>query len=270
MFRVVAVVFTVAFVVFFVFPYFWTLETSIKSPDEVYAIPSVWLPAAVYLDNFRGVFEKQFGVNLLNSAIVATTTTVVALVLGSLGAYALARIQFWGRWVILLAVLSVSMFPEVSVISALYMWLREWGMLNTFPALILPYASFAMPFTLWALTNFFREVPWELEEAALIDGCGYIGALWRVVLPLAAPGLVTCGILVFISAWNEFLFAYTFVSTDAVRTVPVRIFSFQGEFESPWGQISAASAVVTLPLIVMVLVFQRRIVHGLTAGAVKG
>lgn len=270
MFRLMAGLFTALFVGFFVFPYFWTLETSIKSPDEVYAIPSVWLPSGIYLDNFRFVFEKQFGVNLFNSGLVATSTTLFVLVLGSLGAYALARIQFWGRWVILLAVLSVSMFPEVSVITALYMWLRDWGMLNTFQALILPYASFAMPFTLWALTNFFRDVPWELEEAALIDGCSYVSALWRVVLPLAAPGLVTCAILVFISAWNEFLFAYTFTSTDAVRTVPVRIFSFQGEFESPWGQISAASAVVTLPLIVMVLVFQRRIIQGLTSGALKG
>jgi multiple sugar transport system permease protein len=143
-------------------------------------------------------------------------------------------------------------------------------MLNTFQALIIPYASFALPFTLWALTNFFKQVPWELEEAALIDGCTQLSALWRIILPLAAPGLVTCAILVFISAWNEFLFAYTFVSTDAARTVPVRIFMFQGEFESPWGQISAASVLVTLPLIVLVLVFQRRIIQGLTAGALKG
>jgi multiple sugar transport system permease protein len=270
LFRLSNGVFVALFVVFFIFPYFWTLDTAIKSPNEVYAIPSVWIPSSVYLGNFAFVFEKQFGINLLNSAIVATTTTVFVLALGSIGAYALARIQFWGRPIILLAVLSVSMFPEVSVVSALFMWLRDWGMLNTFPALVLPYASFAMPFTLWALTNFFREVPWELEEAALIDGCTYLGALWRVVLPLAAPGLVTCAILVFISAWNEFLFAYTFVTTDAVRTVPVRIFMFQGEFESPWGQISAASALVTLPLIVLVLVFQRRIIQGLTAGAIKG
>jgi multiple sugar transport system permease protein len=270
LFGVASGIFMAAFVAFFVFPYLWTLGTAIKSPDEVYAIPSVWIPSSIYLGNFRFVFDKQFGINLLNSFIVATTTTLFVLVLGSIGAYALARIQFWGRGVVLLAVLSVSMFPEVSVVAALFMWLRDWGLLNTFQALILPYASFAMPFTLWALTNFFREVPWELEEAALIDGCGYLEALWRVVLPLAAPGLVTCGILVFISAWNEFLFAYTFVTTDAVRTVPVRIFMFQGEFESPWGQISAASALVTLPLIVMVLIFQRRIIQGLTAGAIKG
>ena len=255
---------------FFLFPYLWTVDTAIKPPDQVYAIPSVWLPSSIYLGSFRFVFDKQFGVNLMNSAIVSTSTTVFVLVLGCLGAYALARIQFWGRAVVLAAVLSVSMFPEVSVISALFMWLRQWGMLNTFQALIIPYASFALPFTLWALTNFFRQVPWELEEAALIDGCTQLSALWRVILPLAAPGLVTCAILVFISAWNEFLFAYTFVSTDAARTVPVRIFMFQGEFESPWGQISAASVLVTLPLIVMVLVFQRRIIQGLTAGALKG
>jgi len=230
----------------------------------------VWIPSAIYLGNFRVVLDRAFGINLLNSAIVASSTTLLVLVLGALGAYALARIPFYGRAIVLLAVLSVSMFPDVSVVSALFLWLRQWGMLNTFQALILPYTSFALPFTLWALTNFFREVPWELEEAALIDGCTYLGALGRVILPLAAPGLVTCGILVFISAWNEFLFAYTFVSTDAVRTVPVRIFMFQGEFESPWGQISAASALVTLPLIVLVLVFQRRIIQGLTAGAVKG
>jgi trehalose/maltose transport system permease protein len=269
-FTLAAGLFTAGFVAFFLFPYLWTVDTAIKPPDQVYAIPSVWLPSSIYLGSFRFVFDKQFGVNLLNSAIVSTSTTVFVLVLGCLGAYALARIQFWGRAVVLAAVLSVSMFPEVSVISALFMWLRQWGMLNTFQALIIPYASFALPFTLWALTNFFRQVPWELEEAALIDGCTQLSALWRVILPLAAPGLVTCAILVFISAWNEFLFAYTFVSTDAARTVPVRIFMFQGEFESPWGQISAASVLVTLPLIVMVLVFQRRIIQGLTAGALKG
>ena len=269
-FKLAAGLFTALFVAFFLFPYLWTVDTAIKPPDQVYAIPSVWLPSSIYLGSFRFVFDKQFGVNLLNSAIVSTSTTVFVLVLGCLGAYALARIQFWGRAAVLAAVLSVSMFPEVSVISALFMWLRQWGLLNTFQALIIPYASFALPFTLWALTNFFRQVPWELEEAALIDGCTQLSALWRVILPLAAPGLVTCAILVFISAWNEFLFAYTFVSTDAARTVPVRIFMFQGEFESPWGQISAASVLVTLPLIVMVLVFQRRIIQGLTAGALKG
>ena len=269
-FKVAAGVFTTLFVAFFLFPYLWTVDTAIKPPDQVYAIPSVWLPSSIYLGSFRFVFDKQFGVNLMNSAIVSTSTTLFVLMLGCLGAYALARIQFWGRAIVLAAVLSVSMFPEVSVISALFMWLRQWGMLNTFQALIIPYASFALPFTLWALTNFFRQVPWELEEAALIDGCTQLSALWRIILPLAAPGLVTCGILVFISAWNEFLFAYTFVSTDAARTVPVRIFMFQGEFESPWGQISAASVLVTLPLIVMVLVFQRRIIQGLTAGALKG
>jgi multiple sugar transport system permease protein len=269
-FKLAAGLFTALFVAFFLFPYLGTVDTAIKPPDQVYAIPSAWLPSSIYLGSFRFVFDKQFGVNLLNSAIVSTSTTVFVLVLGCLGAYALARIQFWGRAAVLAAVLSVSMFPEVSVISALFMWLRQWGLLNTFQALIIPYASFALPFTLWALTNFFRQVPWELEEAALIDGCTQLSALWRVILPLAAPGLVTCAILVFISAWNEFLFAYTFVSTDAARTVPVRIFMFQGEFESPWGQISAASVLVTLPLIVMVLVFQRRIIQGLTAGALKG
>jgi multiple sugar transport system permease protein len=269
-FKAGAALFTALFVAFFLFPYLWTVDTALKPPDQVYAIPSVWVPSSIYLGSFRFVFDKQFGINLLNSAIVSTSTTVFVLVLGCLGAYALARIQFWGRAVILLAVLSVSMFPEVSVISALFMWLRQWGMLNTYQALIIPYASFALPFTLWALTNFFKQVPWELEEAAMIDGCTQLGALWRVILPLAAPGLVTCAILVFISAWNEFLFAYTFVSTDAARTVPVRIFMFQGEFESPWGQISAASVLVTLPLIVLVLVFQRRIIQGLTAGALKG
>jgi multiple sugar transport system permease protein len=270
LFVATAALFTLAFVAFFLFPYVWTVETSIKPPDDVYAIPTVWIPSSIYLGNYRFVLDRGFGVNLLNSAIVATSTTLFVLFLGTLGAYALARIQFWGRAIVLLAVLSVSMFPDVSVVSSLFMWLRQWSLLNTLPALILPYTSFALPFAIWALTNFFREVPWELEEAALIDGCTYLGALRKIILPLAAPGLVTCGILVFISAWNEFLFAYTFVSTDAARTVPVRIFMFQGEFESPWGQISAASTLVTLPLIVLVLVFQRRIIQGLTAGALKG
>jgi trehalose/maltose transport system permease protein len=190
--------------------------------------------------------------------------------LGALAAYALARLQFRGKTAILGLVLAVSMFPQISVVSPLYLLLRELRLINTYSGLVLPYLTFAMPLAVWLLVGFFRQLPAELEEAAMVDGATRLQALQQVVLPIAAPGLAATAILTFLYSWNEFLFALSFTLGPERQTVPVAIALFRGRYQVPWGQILAGSIVATLPVAVVVLAFQRRIVQGLTAGAVKG
>lgn len=257
---------------FFVFPYYWQFMTGMKPPRELYAMPARWFPSEFYVDSFVRVFtERPFLTFMRNSLIVASLTTALALLVGSLAAYALARLPIRGRMLILGGILSATMFPGTSIIGPLFLVISNVGLVNTFPGLIWPYTSFALPFTIWVLTNFYSQIPLELEEAAEVDGCSPLQAFYKVILPLAAPGLATTAILVFISAWNEFLFALTFTRTADVRTVPVGIAGFTGiRDEIPWGEVSAASVIVTLPLIVLAIVFQRQIIQGLTAGAIKG
>lgn len=216
--------------------------------------------------------EQPFGTNILNSILVATSTVLLSLALGLTAAHALGRVAFRGRTLLLVGVLGVSMFPQVAVLSGLFELVRWLGLYNSLPALTFSYLIFTLPFTVWVLTTFVRALPVELEEAAMIDGASSWTVLTRVFLPLLAPAMVTTGLLAFIAAWNEFLFALTFTLTNETRTVPVAIALISGAsaFEMPWGRIMAASVTVTAPLIVLVLVFQRRIVAGLTAGAVKG
>jgi multiple sugar transport system permease protein len=261
-----------AVVAIFVFPYYWQVMTAFKPPRELYAMPATWLPSALYLDSFVKVFTlRPFLQFMLNSLAVASLTTVLAIAVGSLAAYALARLPVRGRTLLLGGILSASMFPGTSIIGPLFLVISNLGLVNTYPGLIWPYTSFALPFTVWVLTNFYAQIPLELEEAAEVDGCSPLQAFYRVIVPLAAPGLATTAILVFIAAWNEFLFALTFTRTAATRTVPVGIASFTGiNDEVPWGEVSAAAVTVTLPLIVLAILFQRRIVQGLTAGAIKG
>jgi multiple sugar transport system permease protein len=270
--RVVFYVGALAIVALFVFPYYWQFMTAMKPPRDLYAMPARWFPSDLYVDSFVKVFTlRPFGRFMLNSAIVATLTTVVAVFVGSLAAYALARLPIKGRMLILGGVLSASMFPGTSIIGPLFLVISNAGLVNTYTGLIWPYTSFALPFTVWVLTNFYSQIPVELEEAAEVDGCSPLQAFYRVIVPLAAPGLATTAILVFISAWNEFLFAVTFTRTVDTRTVPVGIASFTGiNDEVPWGEVSAAAVTVTLPLILLAIIFQRRIVQGLTAGAIKG
>mgnify|MGYP000968892197 CR=1 FL=1 len=263
----------VLFVAFCLAPFLWIVSTSLKAPGQLHSKPPElisWPPFwKNYVDVFRG---RPFALNIWNSVVVAGTATALSLVVGSFAAYALARLKFRGRDLILSMVLAVSMFPGIAIVSPLYLSFSRLGLVNTKMALILPYITFSMPLTIWTLTAFFRELPMELEEAAKVDGCTPIQAFTKVIVPLSAPGVFTCAILVFIFAWNEFLFARTFMNNARSYTVPVamQLFEGVGDYTIPWGQIGAASVIVTLPLIVLVLLFQKRIVTGLTAGAVKG
>jgi ABC-type glycerol-3-phosphate transport system permease component len=209
-------------------------------------------------------------VPIRNSIVVAGSTTIFCVVVGSLAAYALARLRFRGKAIILGFILAVSMFPQISIVSPLYLMLRALGLINTYPGLILPYLTFAMPLTVWLLVGYFRQLPPDLEEAALVDGASRWQSFVRVRLPLSVPGLATTAIVTFIYSWNEFLFALSFTVGPDRQTVPVAIALFRGQYQVPWGEILAAAVVATVPVAAMVLIFQRRIVQGLTAGAVKG
>lgn len=259
-------------IIYTVFPFYWAINSSLKSGTDIFS--AAFLPPAPAWANYVSVFQDQpFALNILNSVYVSTVTVVVSLFLAVTAAYALGRIQFRGRGLLLLVVLSVSMFPQIAVLSGLYEIMRWLGLIETLYSLMISYMIFTLPFTVWILTTFMRELPKELEEAAIVDGASPWQTISRVFLPLLGPALATTGLLAFIAAWNEFLFALTFVgNTNATQTIPVAIANFSGasEFEVPWGGIMAASVVVTVPLIILVLIFQRKIVSGLTAGAVKG
>lgn len=264
----------VAFVVVYsAFPFYWAVISSFKPSDALFASNPSFLPLPFTLDHYRNVFlQANFGRNLLNSVVVAGGATLLSLVLGVLAAYALGRLPFPPRNAVLYLVLAMTMFPQISVLGGLFMLLRQAGLFNTHLGLILSYLLFTLPFTVWVLVGYFKGLPRELEEAAYVDGATPLQTLVRIMLPLTGPGLVTTGLLAFIAAWNEYLFALTFTVGDKVKTVPPAIASFGGAtpFEIPWGSIMAASVVVTVPLVVLVLIFQQRIVAGLTAGAVKG
>lgn len=252
------------------FPFYWAIASSLTPEAQLYERRSL-VPARLVLDHYRALFaERDFLVPIRNSLIVAGTTTAFCVVVGGLCAYALARLRFRGKAPILGLILAVSVFPQIAVISPLYLVLRELRLINTYPGLILPYLTFAMPLTVWLLVGFFRQLPAELEEAAMVDGASRLRALREVILPLAVPGLATTAILTFVYSWNEFLFALSFTLGPERQTVPVAIALFRGQYQVPWGQILAAAIVATAPVALLVLLFQRRIVQGLTAGAVKG
>ena len=257
-------------ILYTVFPFYWAIVSSLKPPSEMFRVD--FLPPLNF-ENYAGVFQGQpFATNILNSVIVAVSTVVVSLALAVLASYALGRVQFRGRTVLLFTILGVSMFPQIAVLSGMFELVRALGLYNRLPALVLSYMIFTLPFTVWVLTTFMRELPKELEEAAVVDGAKPLTIVTKVFMPLMWPALATTGLLAFIAAWNEFLFALTFTLSTEMRTVPVAIALISGAstYELPWGNIMAASVIVTVPLIVLVLIFQRRIVSGLTAGAVKG
>jgi trehalose/maltose transport system permease protein len=257
--------------VFAIFPFYYAVVTSFRSGARLFEI--VYLPEALDLSNYVSIFQRQpFGRNIFNSIVVAGGVVALSLFLGVTASYALGRIRFRGRTVLLLAILSVSMFPHIAVLSGLFELIRGLGIYNTLFGLILANLILTLPFTVWVLTTFMAGLPRELEEAAIMDGATPWDMLWRIFLPLIGPAAVTTGLLAFVLAWNEFLFALTFTLSDEMRTVPVAIALMSGTtaYELPWGSIMAASVVVTVPVILLVLVFQRRIVSGITAGAVKG
>jgi multiple sugar transport system permease protein len=252
---------------FFLLPLGWLVLTSLW-PDAELARP---LPSRLTLENYRAALGGGgLARAILNSLLVGAATTALALALAAPAAFAIARLDFPGRGALLGGALAISMFPPIATASPLYVGLRAVGLLDTLPGLVLPYTSFSLPLALWLLTGTFRALPGELYAAARVDGCTPFGAFRRVLLPLAAPGLATAALLVFVFAWNELLYAITFVTSPSRRTVPVALALFAGEFRDPWVVLAAASTVATVPAVLVAVAFQRRLVAGLTAGAVKG
>ena len=252
------------------FPFYRAVAGSLTSEAQLFGGAPLW-PDPPVLYHYRALFtERQFWLPIRNSLIVAGTTTLFCVTLGSLCAYALARLRFRGKVLLLGAILAVSMFPQIAVVSPLFLLLRSVHLINTYPGLVLPYLTFAMPLTVWLLVGYFRQLPAELEEAAMVDGASRFRAFREVIVPLALPGLAATAILTFVYSWNEFLFALSFTLGPERQTVPVAIALFRGQYQVPWGQVLAAAIVATAPVAVLVLAFQRRIVQGLTAGAVKG
>jgi multiple sugar transport system permease protein len=257
--------------IFCLFPFYWLINVSLKSGADLSQADLV--PPNPTLDNYQSIFENSdFTSALRNSTIVTGVTTFLALVVGSFAAYALARLRFPMKFLILAVILSITTFPPIAIAAPLFKLWTDIGIYNTYVGLIIPYLTFALPLCIYILASFFKEIPKELEEAALVDGATHFQAFRKVVLPLAAPGLVTAGLLTAFFVWNEFLLAVTLTSSPSAFTVPVAVVNFQGSqlFEVPLGTISAASVVITIPLVILVIIFQKRIVAGMTAGAVKG
>jgi multiple sugar transport system permease protein len=258
-------------VLYALLPVAWITSLSLKPAAELN--DRRFFPAGVTLEHYRAVFrDAHFPAALRNSLGIASLSTLIAVALAAFAAYAIVRLRFPGRRVVLAAALSTAMFPPIALIGPLFDLWRLAGLYDTWLGLILPYMAFTLPLAIWTLSAFFREVPWDLDKAARVDGATPLQAFRRVILPLAAPGVFTSAVLVFIFAWNDFLFALSLTSTDRARTVPATIAFFTGasQFELPTGAIAAASVVVTVPVVILVLLFQGRIVAGLTAGAVKG
>ncbi len=270
----------VAVLFFSLIPVIWLISLSLKAPDTITAGTGLldrFFPTEITLDNYEALFsggidESPFIKPLINSILIALISTVIAVVLAAMAAYAIARLEFPGKALILAGALAIAMFPAISTVGPLFDMWRALGLYDTYPGLIIPYLTFSLPLAIYTLVAFFREIPWDLEQAAQVDGATPYQAFTKVIVPLAAPGVFTAAILVFIFCWNDFLFAISLTSSDASRTVPAALAFFTGEsqFTAPTGSIAAAAVIVTVPIIIFVLLFQRRIVAGLTAGAVKG
>jgi trehalose/maltose transport system permease protein len=264
-----------AIFVYALFPFYWAIRSSFTPEGQLFNTPLQYFPSHPTLANFRGALSASFFQDaLMNSTIVAGSVTLLSLAIGSVAAYALGRFRFRGRSAVLYLMLSMTIFPQIAILGALYTMINNFHLYDTLGALILSYLIFTLPFTIWVLTSFMRALPGDLEEAAYVDGATPLQVFYKVLLPLIAPGLVTTGLLAFIAAWNEYLYALSFIQSPDKYTVPLAITSFVSPtgsaFAVPWGQIMAATVVVTLPLITATLVLQRRILAGLTAGAVKG
>jgi multiple sugar transport system permease protein len=269
--RILLWVGVLATIVFCLFPFYWMINTSLKTGSELST--GHLFPKHPSLNNYSSIFNNaSFTTALKTSAIDAGCATLIALAIGSFAAYALARLRFPHKFLILAIILSISTFPPIAIAAPVFKLWTDVGLYNSYPGLILPFLTFVLPLTIYILTSFFREIPKELEEAALVDGATHFQAFRKVVVPVAAPGMVTAGLLAFIFAWNEFLLSITLTSTPDRRPVSAAIAFFTGsqQFQIPIGTISAATVTITVPLIVLVIIFQKRIVAGLTAGAVKG
>jgi multiple sugar transport system permease protein len=258
-------------VLYALIPVVWMISLSLKPGAQL--SDKRFIPKEISWDNYDTIFSSNlFTKPLVNSIGIAAISTLIAIVLAAMAAYALTRLEFRGKTLILSGALALAIFPQISVVGSLFDMWRAIGLYDTWAGLIIPYVTFSLPLAIYTLSAFYREIPWELEQAAQVDGATPVQAFTKVIVPLAAPGTFTAAILVFIIAWNDFLFANVLTSTDNARTVPAALAFFTGEsqFEQPIGAISAAAVVVTVPIVIMVLIFQRRIVAGLTSGAVKG
>jgi multiple sugar transport system permease protein len=258
-------------VVYALFPVLWILSLSLKPTSSVK--DGKLIPSQITFDNYKGIFSGGiFTSALINSIGIGLITTVIAVVVGGMAAYAVARLSFPGKRLLVGVALLIAMFPQISLVTPIFNLWRSIGLFNTWPGLIIPYITFALPLAIYTLSAFFREIPWDLEKAAKMDGATPAQAFQKVIAPLAAPGIVTAAILVFIFAWNDLLLALSLTATQRAITAPVAIANFTGrsQFEEPTGSIAAGAMVITIPIIIFVLIFQRRIVAGLTSGAVKG
>ncbi len=264
-----------AIFVYTIFPFFWAIRSSITPEGDLFSTPLQYFPSHPTISHYREVLSSgNFQRALLNSTIVAGSVTLISLVLGAVASYALGRFRFRGRAFAMYLMLSMTIFPQIAILGALYTMINRFGLFNSLGALIFSDLILTLPFTVWVLTSFMAALPKDLEEAAYVDGATPLQVFYKVLLPLVAPGLVTTGLLAFITAWNEYLYALSFTQTTDKATITVAITTFTSgkgnTFEQPWGQIMAATVVVTVPLIVLTLILQRRILAGLTAGAVKG
>jgi len=260
-------------VAYFLAPIIWQVLTSFKVNADISAIPNVYIPKRITFQHYLSLFQRRpFTLYILNSAFVSITSTLLCLAVGAPAAYALARLRLWGEKIILATVTIVTLFPAVLLFLGLLEIVKALGLGNNYLALIIPYTAINLPLTILVMRSFFQQLPKDLEDAAKVDGYNTFQMLWQIVLPMTFPALVTTGILTFISAWNEFIFALTFMTRESLKTIPVATAQLSGTsvFEIPYGPIAAATVLGTLPLVLLVLVFQRRIVQGLTAGAVKG
>ncbi len=262
---------TIIVVLYALIPVAWIVSLSLKPAQDLG--DNNFFPRSISFDNYTSIFDDgQFTAALRNSLGIAAISTVLAVILAMFAAYAIVRLDFPGKAIVLSGALAIAMFPPISIAGPLFNMWRSLNLYDTWPGLIIPYMTFTLPLAIWTLSAFFREIPWDLDKAARVDGATPLQAFTKVIAPLAAPGVFTAAILVFIFAWNDFLFAISLTSTDKARTVPAALAFFSGDsqFAQPTGSIAAAAVVVTIPIIVMVLIFQRRIVAGLTTGAVKG
>jgi len=260
-------------VAYFLAPIIWQVLTSFKVNADISAIPNVYIPKRITFQHYLSLFQRRpFTLYILNSAFVSITSTLLCLAVGAPAAYALARLRLWAEKIILATVTIVTLFPAVLLFLGLLEIVKALGLGNNYLALIIPYTAINLPLTILVMRSFFQQLPKDLEDAAKVDGYNTFQMLWKIVLPMTFPALVTTGILTFISAWNEFIFALTFMTRESLKTIPVATAQLSGAsvFEIPYGPIAAATVLGTLPLVLLVLVFQRRIVQGLTAGAVKG
>ena len=261
----------ILFILITIFPFLWLVITSFKDPQDMSLMPTELWPSRFSLTHFYdAIYSHHLGVYLKNSVIVAIGTTILTIVIALPSAYAFARLHFrfktfWKNFILL-----ANMFPIIAIVSPIFVMFKNWHILNTYLALIIPSILITLPMAIWTLISFINTIPYELEEAAHMDGCGWFHTILSIVAPLAAPGIFTTAIIAFITAWNEFMFSLALVTRDEMRTVPVAISMFPGQYTVPWGDMAAASVISTIPIVIVVLIFQKRIISGLTSGAVKG